>query len=245
MALDGVATFPAQIWDGDSGNRDSDAGDARAPDHRDWARMLAEMQAVQKSNNGYDPATINSYGTIGTASGLSVVERGNAALHKTTITLTDAVITMTDGTTPATDAMWGTLPLYTFPQGHLLLHGSHVVYPLGKVTAGTGGGAGLSDTADLEMGVGTTARANASNFALAAAEKNLVDELVLAQLVGGTTAAIESIAAAAAVFFDGSASAAVANLNFITSDDADAGTSPDTLIVSGTVTLLWSIQGDD
>ncbi len=245
MAFDGIATYPDNVWDGDSGNRDSDSGDQKSPDWRDWERMLAEMRAVQQSNSGYDPTTLNSFGAIGSGDGISLVERGNAAIHKTIITLTDRVIVMTDGTTPATDAMFGTSPLYTFPEGHVVVLGAHVVFPLGKVTAGTGGGAGLSDTADLEFGIGTTARANQTNFALAAAERNIIPELVLAQMVGGTTAAIESFQASAALFFDGSASAAIANANFITSDDADAGTTADTLIVSGTITLLWTMQGDD
>lgn len=242
MGFDSAATFPAAIWDGDSGNRDSNAGDNRAPDYRDWVRLINELAAAQRSNQGYDPDnTLNSVGTIGTTSGLSVVERGNASLHKTIITLEDVIMVMTDGTTPATDAMFGTTPLYTFPAGHVLFHGSHVLWPLGDVTAGSGG---LTTTADLEMGVGTTARTNQTNFALAAAEKNIVAELVLAQMVSGTTAAIESIAATAAKYLDFSAAAAVANLNFITSDNDDA-TADDTLILSGTITLLWSMQGDD
>ena len=242
MGFDSAATFPAAIWDGDSGNRDSDAGDNRAPDYRDWVRLINELAAAQRSNQGYDPDnTLNSVGTLGTTTGLSVVERGNAALHKTIITLADLVMTMTDGSTAGTDAMWGTVPLYTFPQGHILFHGSHVLWPLGDVTAGSGG---LTATADLETGIGTTARANQTNFALAAAERNIVLELVLAQMVAGTTAAIESIASAAAIYLDGSTTDVVANLNFITSDDADA-TGDDTLILSGTITLLWTAQGND
>lgn len=242
MSLTGAATFPGAIWDGDSGNRDSDAGNLVAPDHRDWARLISELAVTQRVNQGYDPDNaLNSFGTVGTTTGLSVVERGNSALHKTIITLDDLVMTMTDGSSSVTDACWGTTPLYTFPQGHVLFYGSHVLWPLGKVTAGTGG---IIDAGDIEMGIGSTARANASNFALAAAERNIVIELVLAQLVGGTTAAIESIASAAALFLDGSTTDIVANLNFITSHDDDA-TASDTLILSGTITLLWTMQGND
>ncbi len=245
MAQDGIATYPTDIWDGDSGNRDSDSGDQKSPDWRDWERMLAEMRAVQQSNSGYDPTTLNSYGAIGAASGLSVAERGNAAVHKTIITMDELAMTMTDGSTPGTDAMWGTVPLYTFPEGHIVFLGAHLVFPLGSVIATVGSGTGLSDTADLEMGVGTTARANQTNFALAAAERNICPENVLTQMAAAASVAIESSPIAAELFFDGSAGAAVANLNFITSDDADAGTTADELSLSGTLTVLWTMMGDD
>lgn len=241
MGLNSAATFPAAIWDGDSGNRDSDAGNIVSPDHRDWARLINELAAAQRSNQGYDPdTTLNSLGTLGVISGVSVVERGNAAMHKTIITLAEVVITMTEGSTPGTDAVWGTLPLYTFPVGHVIFLGAHAVFPLGLIEAGTGG---LTDTADLEFGMGTLARGNTSDFALAATEKNIIPENVCTQMVSGLSVAIESAVLAAALFFDGT-TACVANLNFITSDDADC-TGNDTLIVSGTITMLWTMQGDE
>ena len=42
-----AAYFPNSIWDGDSGNRDSDAGALKAPDHRDWGQLIQEMWSVQ------------------------------------------------------------------------------------------------------------------------------------------------------------------------------------------------------
>ena len=237
MSLTGAATFPGAIWDGDSGSRDSDAGHIRAPDHKDWSRLISELAAAQRSNQGYDPDTaLNTYGALGAISGVTVKERGNAAVHKTIITLAEAVMTMTEGSTPASDAVWGTFPLYTFPVGHIIIFGAHAVFPLGLIEAGVGG---LTDTADLEFGMGTTARANQTNFALAAAEKNLIPENVCTQMVSGLSVAIESAVLAAALFFDGTGGA-VANLNFITSDDADC-TGSDTLIVSGTITMLWTM----
>jgi hypothetical protein len=244
-ALSRAATFPSEIWDGDSANRDSDNNNFAAPDARDWARMIAEVAAVQRSNSGIDPdTTINSHGTLATVTGLTVKEYGNAAVHKTVLTLDEVAITMTDGTTPATDAMWGTKALYTFPVGHVLILGAHQVYPLGLIAATTGGGTGLSDTADLEIGVGTTARANAANFALAAAEDNIVPGQAGVDLVAAISDAIESNQLAAVLFFDGT-TACVANLNAITLDDADAGTVADILVVSGTITILWTMQGDN
>jgi hypothetical protein len=243
--LNSASTYPSAIWDGDSGNRNSDNNNKVAPDHRDWARMIAEIRAVQQSNQGYDPDNIlNSVGVVATKTGLSVIERGNAAIHKTILTLDEVEIITTDGTTPATDAHWGTQPLYTFPVGRILFLGSHMVFPLGKIIATVGGGGGLSDTADLEIGVGTTARGNASNFALAAAEHNIIPEQTGVDLVAAISDAIESSVSTAVLFFDGTSSC-VANLNIITSDDADAGTSADLLKISGTITMLWTMLGDE
>ncbi len=48
MALDSAPTFPLSVWDGDSGNRDSNSGNQSGPDHRDWARAIAEIAATQR-----------------------------------------------------------------------------------------------------------------------------------------------------------------------------------------------------
>lgn len=47
MGLNKTATYPSSVWDGDSGNRDSDDNRQSAPDYRDWERSVAEIAAVQ------------------------------------------------------------------------------------------------------------------------------------------------------------------------------------------------------
>lgn len=42
-----AANFPTMIWDGDSGNRDSDVDTKVAPDFRDWRQIVYEVAAVQ------------------------------------------------------------------------------------------------------------------------------------------------------------------------------------------------------
>ena len=42
-----MPSYPAAVWDGDSGNRDSDNNDFAAPDARDWLRVIAEIAATQ------------------------------------------------------------------------------------------------------------------------------------------------------------------------------------------------------
>jgi len=248
-AVDSIATYPAEIWDGDTAGRDSDLGLLKAPDKRDWHRFINEIAAVQRSNRGIDPdTTINSHGTVATVSGLTVKEYGNAALHKTILTLDEVEVSTLDGTTPGTHAAWGTKDLYTFPQGHVSVIGAHQIYPSGGLEARDGGGAGIKDTAELEIGVGSVARGDANDFDLhtVTTNDNIVPLHVCAALSGGASAAIEASPAAAASNIDGSAAAVVARLNVITAtNDADHGPLPDVLKVSGTITIIWTMQGND
>lgn len=248
MSLNSAATFPAAIWDGDSGNRDSADDNKRAPDFRDWKRLVAEIRAVQESNSGIDPnTTLNSHGVLATVTGLTVKEYGNAAIHKTVITLDEVDVVTEDGTN-ASYAAFGTKGLYTFPEGHMLLLGSHQVYPSGGLEATTGGGGGISDTATLEIGVGSTVRTDDADFDLStdASDQDIVPLHIAAALSSGASAAIETSALTAAVFFDGSAGAIVATLNVISAtDDTDHGAADDVLKVSGTITLIWTMQGDN
>lgn len=239
-----TASYPGKVWDGDSGNRDSNQGSNRAPDHRDWERMLEEIIAIQKSNLGHDTDNaLHSVGIPENVTGLTVVERGNAAMHKTIFTLDEVQVVMTDGSTPSTDAMWGTKKLYTFPTGYLVIFGGHQIYPLGGIEATVGGGAGLSDTADLEIGVGLEARTNTSSFTLSGLQKQISSGQNGVDLVNKISDAIESSFLTNHKYLS-SSSTYTADLNIITRDDDDAGPSPDTLKISGTITCIWSIQGN-
>ncbi len=244
-----AATFPAEVWDGDSGSRDSDDGRSAGPSFLDWDRMIAEMQAVQRSNQGIDPDNVlNTVGVLATISGLSVVERGNAAAHRTIITFDEMDLDTIDGSAAATDACWGSQALYTFPEGHIVFLGAHMLFPIGDLEATTGGGAGLSDTATLEMGVGSTSRVNASDFDLSTTgtDQNIVPVQAGIVLAAGASDAAESSQATAALFLNGSAAAVVAYLNLCgATDTTDHGVTADVLKVSGTLNLIWSMQGDD
>lgn len=240
-----TASYPDAVWDGDSGNRNSDHGTQRSPDHRDWHRMIEEIIAIQKSNLGHDTENAaHSVGILENVAGLTVVERGNAAMHKTIFTLDEVQVTMTDGTTPSTDAMWGTKKLYTFPTGYLVIYGGHQVYPLGGIEAMVGGGAGLSDTADLEIGAGLEARSNLSNFILSGIHRQISMGQNGVDLVDKKSDALESSFLSNHKYLS-SLTTSIASLNIITRDDDDAGPSPDTLKISGTITCIWSIQGND
>lgn len=238
-------SFPNEIWDGDSGSRNSDKAPNRAPDFQDWTRMLAEIIAMQKSHMGYNPCPLCSYGTLGAATGISVVEQGDAGAHLTTITLDEVEVTITDGTTPATDGAWGTVPIYTFPPAHVRVQATHHIYPKKDIEAVAGNGptgaTGLSPTADLEVGIGVTARTQASNFALQTNEENICASVDV-DLTSGESDAKESAASTAAVYFDATSGVTI-HLNVVGLGNDDCGTAGDTLLVSGTITLNWLCCG--
>ncbi len=243
-----VASYPSSVWNGDTDNRDMSLAQQKAPDHRDWIRLVEEMAATQTkidSNNvGTDATAIDSVGVVATKTGLTVVEKGNGAVHKTVFTLDEVELATTDGTTPGTDAAWATQMLYTFPVGHVNILGAHMVFPLAGLEAVTGGGAGLSDTADFGIGVGSVAIAQAVGFGLVGTEEDICTEQTAA-LTAKTSDAIESFANGTAATYDGSTSAIDIHLNIGTYDDGDHGASADVMKVSGTITVVWSILGDD
>jgi hypothetical protein len=245
-----VAGFPGAIWDGDSGNRDSDDAPQMSPDWRDWNRMVAEVAAAQTrvNNNasGIDDDTLDSVGTVATKTGLTVVEKGNGGIHKTILTMTEMSVATTDGSTPATDGAWFTQPLYVFPTGRIMLLGQHIQFPLGLLEAVTGGGTGLSDTADFEIGVGSVAAANASSFDLNAGDEEDIITAIVVALTGGTSAAIETgMGTGALAAIDGTGGSYTARLNMRTVDDADHGTVADALLCTGVCTFVWTMLGDD
>lgn len=246
-----TAGYPSSVWDGDSANRDSDDGVQASPDYRDWDRMIDEVAAAQTQLNNnqagvaYPVNATHTVGAVTTKTGLSVVEYGDAAIHKTVFTMADMAMVSTDGATPATDGAWGSQSLYTFPEGQLLLLGAQFVSPIAGLAAVTGGGTGLSDTADFEIGVGTVAAANINAFDLdGSTDEDIIAAIVVALTAAATTAVQAGINSTAAVH-DGTTAAIEFFLNFRTVDDADHGTTADVLTVNSTLTLLWSVLGDD
>ena len=243
-----MASYPTSIWDGTSLNRDPALGQRKTPNADDWQRCVAEVAATQTRINenaaGIDEDALDSVGTLPVVAGLTVVEKGDGAVHKTILTLDEVAVAITDGTTPATDAAWGTKLLYTLPTGRVLLFGSHQVYPVGGLEAVTGGGTGLSSTADLEIGVGSAARANGTNFALQTTEENICASAD-ANLVAKLSDAIETTTSTAVAIFDGTTTPLGLHLNVVGLGDDDSGETADVLKVSGTITIVWTLLGDD
>ena len=208
-------------------------------------QIAANLSTVANVRDGVDSVAIDSVGVLETVSGLTVVEKGDGAVHKTVITLAEVIMTTADGSVPATDGMWSTLKLYTFPQGHIGILTSHMTCPITGIEAVTGSGTGLSDTADLELGVGSVASANETVFGLNNGAQEDIIEAMDVDLTAKTSDSAETVVNSTVAVYDGSTTESTLNMNLRTLDDADAGVTADTVKVSGTLTVLWSNIGDN
>ena len=242
-----MSSYPASIWDGTSPNRT--ANQQKSPDWRDWNRVIGEVAAAQTrvnaNNAGRDGTTRDAPGTITSKTGLTLVEKGNGAIHKTVFTFDEMEMASTPGSTQGTDGDWGTQALYTFPVGHISYLGSHCQFPVGALEAVTGGGAGFADAANFEIGVGSVASAQAAGWGLGDGTQEDIVTALDVDLTSKTSNAIESAVTGTVVVFDGTASAETLNLNFRGLAEGDHGAVADVLKVSGILTILWSCLGDD
>ena len=191
---------------------------------------LAETDAnrVRKLNLLRDAATGSA--VAGVANAGAVVDESVGTI-RTTLKLSNQVITMTDATTAGCH---GSIKLYDFPACNLLFLGATCDL---TVTAGTGG---IADTAAVVAAIGTTAVSTA-DATLTTTEADLIPSTA-ATLTAGAGAAKGKTLTAGVVVFDGTSTAKDAYLNFAVPDAGSTGN--DTLIVSGTITLVWSNLGD-
>ena len=191
---------------------------------------LAETDAnrVRKLNLLRDAAT--SSALAGVANAGAVVDESVGTI-RTTLKLSNQVITMTDA---AAAGCHGSVKLYDFPACNLLFLGATCDL---TVTAGTGG---IADTAAVVAAIGTAAVSTA-DATLTTTEADLIPSTA-ATLTAGAGAAKGKTLTAGVVVFDGTSTAKDAYLNFAVPDAGSTGN--DTLIVSGTITLVWSNLGD-
>ena len=191
---------------------------------------LAETDAnrVRKLNLLRDAAT--SSAVAGVANAGAVVDESVGTI-RTTLKLSNQVITMTDA---AAAGCHGSVKLYDFPACNLLFLGATCDL---TVTAGTGG---IADTAAVVAAIGTAAVSTA-DATLTTTEADLIPSTA-ATLTAGAGAAKGKTLTAGVVVFDGTTTAKDAYLNFAVPDAGSTGN--DTLIVSGTITLVWSNLGD-
>ena len=191
---------------------------------------LAETDAnrVRKLNLLRDAAS--SSALAGVANAGAVVDESVGTI-RTTLKLSNQVITMTDA---AAAGCHGSVKLYDFPACNLLFLGATCDL---TVTAGTGG---IADTAAVVAAIGTAAVSTA-DATLTTTEADLIPSTA-ATLTGGAGAAKGKTLTAGVVVFDGTSTAKDAYLNFAVPDAGSTGN--DTLIVSGTITLVWSNLGD-
>jgi len=175
----------------------------------------------------------------GTVAGTGVAMHEDAVggeLIEKTLTFTNAAIALTD---EAGVVAYGGLKVFDFPQGLVKFEGAVMDLALTKSSAG------VNDTWDGDVGLGTITASN--NATLAAAEQSLVPTTATPQAVAGTTTAdAQSTDTEAGVVHDGTTTAVDMYLNFLVDDaDQDVTTTPCNLIVNGTVTFSYMMLGDN
>ena len=191
---------------------------------------LAETDAnrVRKLNLLRDAASSSALAGVANA---GAVVNETVGTIRTTLQLSNAVVTMTDATTAGCH---GSVKLYDFPACNLLFLGATCDL---TVTAGTGG---IADTAAVVAAIGTAAVSTA-DATLTTTEADLIPSTA-ATLTAGAGAAKGKTLTAGVVVFDGTSTAKDAYLNFAVPDAGSTGN--DTLIVSGTIVLVWANLGD-
>lgn len=188
-----------------------------------WLRILPEFESVS--------------GTLGSPSSGTLSashERVGGGLIRSTFALTAAQIPVTDA---AASGSYGTLKLFTFPEGGISHLGSRQNYTAFAEGAALTGAAG---DAVFEIGLGTAAIAAAADGVLAATNDDIGGD-VNVTLSGGTGTGTAMTGSGTAA--DGSSTAATLNLNWSgTAATIDASS---TIDVTGTITVLWAMMGDD
>jgi hypothetical protein len=176
--------------------------------------------------------TITTSG-VGAAAGtgVSAVEYGNGAMHKTVLTVAALPITVTD--TGGAGGGQGSQKVYDFPEGPIQLIGSS--YNLTTARSSTG----IAATAALVGSLGSVAADNA-NATLTSTEADMI-----ASTAGPLTAgagSLKSHGSLVATAFDGHTTALDAILNLAVPDANISAT--DTITLNGTITLTWANLGD-
>lgn len=172
---------------------------------------------------------------VGAKNGATVTaaEFGVGVLHKTTLTLANAVVNVAN----TTGASFGGTLLYTFPEGRILVMG--VTANLAVVWTDASSPV-IAQDGSGDFSLGTTITADAT---LDGTDVDLLPSTAMTDpFVAGVGAAVGALAASAQ--FDGTTTPVELNVNMII-DDADVGdaTNQDVL-VSGTVTFTWVNLGD-
>lgn len=174
---------------------------------------------------------------------VTVAEYGNDLLHKTVLTLAATPYTIVDDVGVA---QYTGVKIYDFPEGLILTLGGVID---GDFTAGITGT--VIDNFDGDTAVGTVTATTGAT--LTSTESDIIPSTTMSAGASdkiGVVAAPDAgsllptiVTESGAGWFDGTATAKDAYLNFVIDDDAthDNGS---TATFTGTVTLLWANLGD-
>jgi hypothetical protein len=172
---------------------------------------------------------------VGVASAVSVHGADkNAYQQKSFILQGDEISVASATTNPITG---GNLKLFDFPEGFLVIHGAQMDVVVTSTNLSAAGDAGVS------IGIGTAANATGAGT-LATTEENICTEVAMTGYTSGVTRVQGGITGAVDVRIDGSATAADLYLNVATTNALSA-TGDSSATVVGTVTITYSVLGDD
>lgn len=155
--------------------------------------------------------------------------------HRVTIPLVNHAVALADN---AGVVAYGSLKLLTFPVGLIRVHGASANLAITKSSAG------VNDTWDGDISIGTAAANNGAT--LATTEQNICPTTATPQAVSGaTTGDLKSTATEAVLVVDGTSSAGAVYLNVLVDDaDHDVTGTACNLIFNGSITIVYSHCGD-
>lgn len=188
-----------------------------------------KMQLTKSGLKIYGSQTEDGVGATNGAT-VSVVEKGNAVIHQSVISLASTPVTVAN----TTGASFGNLKIYDLPAGRILVLG---------VTANLSFDWSASDivaTGSGDFSLGTTGTSDAT---LDGTDVDLLPSTAMTDpFVDGVGVGTGALAASAQ--FDGTSTAKDVYLNMII-DDADVDdAASDDVLVTGTVTITWINLGD-
>lgn len=188
-----------------------------------WIRFLPSFEKV----NG-------ALGTAPLSGTVAVSHQSIGGMIRSTFVLTAAQIAVSDD---GANGSFGTLNLFTFPEGAISHLGSRQDYTAFAEGSALTGGAG---DAVFEIGLGTVAISTEDDGTLVGTQDDIGGD-VNVTLSGGT--GVGSAVTGSGVVHNGTATAATLNLNWTgTAATIDANS---TIDVTGTITVLWAMMGDD
>jgi hypothetical protein len=192
----------------------------------------ADLDLVEQTNNATTVGAVNSSVT-GTLA-CSIERLGK--FFSLTFTMTALQISVTDG---AASGSHGSTKLFDLVQGGVAFLGCRQNYTAFAEGAALTGAAG---DASFEIGVGTTAISAAADGTLGNGANENVGQAVAVTLAGGTGTGT-AFDGAKTTAIDGTATAVDLNLNWSgTAATIDANS---TITVTGTITVLGVLLGDD
>lgn len=174
-------------------------------------------------------------GSVPAASGASVEHSGGVT--RSTFKFAAKAIPLLDA---AGVVAYAGLKFFDFPEGNIV-----ILDAIANLTM-TKSSAGVIDAFDGDFSVGTVTASN--NATLTATEQDIIPSTSTPQATGAGLAAVTTLKGrvpTSPIVLDGTGGAKAAFLNLLIDDtDHDVTTTPASLIVTGSITIIWTTAGD-